>query len=453
LTKTDLYPAWRRIETVDKGHLSGLGHDLRVVPVSSVLRTHALLRADRDLNEESGVPALLAALQNDVLEASRAGALDRAIDDARRVIAQLRVPLEREAAVLRDPSQASAQEEELKAARERLQNLRGPGARWGQRLNDGFSELAAAVDYQLRSAIRGTLRETAEAIDAADPASRWDEMSTALQAEVARAVGEVSNRLVEGAGEIRAELAALIRDEATAEGQQSLPGLEVGELWSGKPITRSVVRAGVGMGFGALRGAQSGVLMLGLLGNLFNLALIGPVLLGGAVVFAGKSVLDERKRLLSQRRQEAHAAVRQYVDDVQFEVGTRMRDMIRELQRTIRDDVAARLEELQRTYVETATKLESAVKQSAATRSKRLAEVDDELRALTDLDDRLGRVGVAVASAAAAAAAAPRRASPPTDAEGRGAPAATAPSTATTATAAPAAPTAMREDAVQEGPL
>ena len=106
------------------------------------------------------------------------------------------------------------------------------------------------------------------------------------------------------------------------------------------------------MGFGALRGAQSGVLMLGLLGNLFNLALLGPVLLGGAAVFAGKSVLDERKRLLSQRRLEAHAAVRQYLDDVQFEVGTRMREMLRDLQRDIRDDAAARLEELQRTYAD-----------------------------------------------------------------------------------------------------
>jgi Dynamin family len=392
LSKTDLYPAWRRIEAADRAHLAARNLDPRIIPLSSVLRVAALARADPALNDESGIPRLLEALQGDVLEEARSGAVGRAINDGRRVIQRVRLPMEREAAALADPSRVAEMELELASARERLAILRGPAARWGQRLNDGFSELAASVDYRFRGVMRSTLRRAEDEIELVDPANGWDAMSVALQAGVATAVGEISADLVAGSRAIREELAQLIADDAVLSGEGSAPGLEVGDLWSGKPITQSGVKARVGMGFGALRGAQSGVFLLGMLGNLFSLAMIGPILLGGAAVFAGKSVLDERKRLLSQRRQEARVAVRQYVDDVQFEVGTRMRDLLRELQRDIRDDTAARLEELQRTYVDAATRLDAALKQDAATRARRGAELAEELKALAELDARLARL-------------------------------------------------------------
>jgi paraquat-inducible protein B len=116
---------------------------------------------------------------------------------------------------------------------------------------------------------------------------------------------------------------------------------------------------------------------------------MGPVLLGGAVIFAGKSIGDERKRLLGQRRQEARTAVRQYVDDVQFEVAKRLREMVRELQREIRDDIAGRLEELQRTLSETTAALERAARQGAEARAARIRRLEEELRALADLDHAL----------------------------------------------------------------
>ena len=44
VTKTDLYPQWRRIVELDRGHLARAGLDLPVIPVSSFLR----LRAAKD---------------------------------------------------------------------------------------------------------------------------------------------------------------------------------------------------------------------------------------------------------------------------------------------------------------------------------------------------------------------------------------------------------------------
>jgi Dynamin family len=390
LTKTDLYPAWRRILALDGEHLAQRGVGAAPLPVSSVLRAAALQRADRDLNDESGIPALLERLQTDVVDTVRAGAVGRTVRDARGVVAQLRLPLEHELAGLRDPSRRAPLEAELAASRGQLQALRGPAARWSQHLNDGFGDLASGVDYQLRSSMRGILREAEEGIEASDPADAWDGVARDLQAKVAAAVGSTFRQLIEGEAAMRAELAQLIRDEQLAiVADDRIAGIDVADLWSGRPITRSTVQAGVGMGFGALRGAQSGVLMLGMLGNLFNLAVIGPALLGGAAIFAGKSILDERKRQLSQRRQEARVAVRQYVDDVQFEVGTRIRDLLRELQRELREGVSGRLEELQRTYGESSGRLEAALKEDAAARANRVSEIEPELAAFADLERRL----------------------------------------------------------------
>lgn len=391
LTKTDLHPAWRRIEAADRAHLDTAGIAAVPVPVSSVLRAEALRSADRVLNDESGIPALLAALHAQVQAVARAGVGARAAGDGRRAIRQLSGPLERELAAIRDPSSAQRTESELRTARDRLAVLRGPAARWGQRLGDGFTELGSTIDYQFRGALRAIIREAEERIEASDPASGWEELATDIQAQVATAVGAVFDRLAGGTAELRDDLATLIDDRQIFHSDAVASGLDVAQLWARKPIARSAVKSSVGMGFGALRGAQSGVVMLGMLGSLFQLAVIGPALLGGAALFAGKSLFDERKRQVAMRRQEARQSVRQYVDDVQFEVGTRMRDLLRELQRALRDDVAGRVDELLRTNTEIATALDRTLKQDQATRIARVSELERELAALADLDRRLQR--------------------------------------------------------------
>ena len=59
LTKTDFYPAWRKILDLDQGHLQDARISLEILPVSSVLRRQASELGDDSLEEESGFPALL----------------------------------------------------------------------------------------------------------------------------------------------------------------------------------------------------------------------------------------------------------------------------------------------------------------------------------------------------------------------------------------------------------
>jgi hypothetical protein len=389
LSKIDLHPAWRQIAAANRDHLAQRGISTEPLAVSAVLRATAVARSDSNLNDESGIPRLLAALERDAFRSTASGAIGRAAEDGQRAIRQLSLPLERELAGLRDPAAADAVQADVAAARARLAELRGPAARWSQRLNDGFSDIAANADYGFRAAMRAISRQVDERIEARDPASGWEQLATRLQGDVAEAVGTTFRDLIDSAAALRQELGRLIRDDAIESSREIGQGIDVAELWSSKRVAGSVVKTGVGMGFGALRGAQSGVLLVGMLGNLLNLALMGPVLLGGAVIFAGKSIVDERKRLLGQRRQEARTAVRQYVDDVQFEVAKRLREMVRELQREIRDDIAGRLEELQRTLSETTAALERAARQGAEARAARIRRLEEELRALADLDHAL----------------------------------------------------------------
>ena len=79
VTKTDLYPAWRRIVELNRQHLAKAGIDLPIIPVSSFLR----LRAWRSpaLNEESGFAPLFDWLRAAVLEAAAKQAVAAAARD------------------------------------------------------------------------------------------------------------------------------------------------------------------------------------------------------------------------------------------------------------------------------------------------------------------------------------------------------------------------------------
>lgn len=66
LAKTDLYPDWRHIEQLDRAHLLNAG-EVPIFSVSSDLRLLAAELQDRDLNDESGFPALVAHLRREVL--------------------------------------------------------------------------------------------------------------------------------------------------------------------------------------------------------------------------------------------------------------------------------------------------------------------------------------------------------------------------------------------------
>ena len=132
-----------------------------------------------------------------------------------------------------------------------------------------------------------------------------------------------------------------------------------------------------------LRGGYMGMLMFGMIGTLVGFAsLINPLGIAAGVMMGAKSLGDERKKLVTRRQAEAKAAMRRYIDDVTFHAGKESRDMLRVLQRDLRDHFTALAEQLKRSLQESIQSAQKSVKASSEDRSARLKEIAVELAAL-----------------------------------------------------------------------
>ena len=114
-----------------------------------------------------------------------------------------------------------------------------------------------------------------------------------------------------------------------------------------------------------------------------------PVLLGVGALFGSMGLIDDRKRKVQMRRQAARSQVRQFLDDVQFEMGNQIGNLIREIQRDLRDEFGERITELVRTYTETAQRAQAAAQKSTQEQQQRGTEIDTSLKAFAVLDAAL----------------------------------------------------------------
>jgi hypothetical protein len=129
--------------------------------------------------------------------------------------------------------------------------------------------------------------------------------------------------------------------------------------------------------------------MFGMLGTVVGLPLINPFSVGAGLLLGGKGLTDERRRIATRRQSEAKAAVRRYVDDVIFQVGKESRDMLRRVQRDLRDHFTKRAEEMNRSLVASLQAAESSVKASTSQRERRLVEIPSELEHLETLQRKV----------------------------------------------------------------
>lgn len=392
MTKIDLYPEWRRIVALNAGHLERAGIAAQIVPVSSTLRQLALEEHDRSLNEESGFPALLEALRVGILEQAGKRAALEALSATRAAAEQMIVGYEAELAIINDPQSAAEELARLEDARERLNALRGAGSRWATVMNDGFAVLTSNVDYQFRSTMRGILRSTEDRIEEVDPAAEWDDITQRLQSDVAKAVEEAFNRIDDDVGALRDTIAAMLRDETTAlwASASGSISIDVGQMWTERTIENESMGAKVFKGLNAMRGSYMGLLMVGMLGNFVGLAMVTPVLIGAGVLFGGRQLIEERRRDVTRKRQQARTFVRQFVDDVQFEAGTRIRETTRDFQREMRDYFTDRIAELAQTYSEIVQQAQNSLKQDEAARAARKQDLTTRVEKLTELCRRVG---------------------------------------------------------------
>lgn len=390
LTKTDFYPAWRRIHELNLGHLRR-ELDLPMVPVSSALRLRAVATNDRQLNAESGFPELVTFITQRV----GGGAANRlATEAAAQVVAvcdQLEAQFRAERAALADPAEQQRVVDELNAVKQRVETLRTAAAKWNQTLNDGIADLTSDVDYDIRHRIRRVIEEADAAIEEIDPADSWPEMQSWLESRIAhellasyamlrdRATAlseEVGRHFLAASGEVldRIAIADPMRLVSAATSRVD-PRLDLEKMKVGK---QAMV---------ALKSAYGGALMFVMLGALTGVTL-GPLALGIGLVMGRRGLREEKKRQRAARQNQARNAVRRYCDEVSFVMSKDSRDTLRRIQRQLRDHYSGLAEQLARSNAEALQRATEASQRTQAERQKRIRDIDAELQRLAQLRQR-----------------------------------------------------------------
>jgi hypothetical protein len=131
-----------------------------------------------------------------------------------------------------------------------------------------------------------------------------------------------------------------------------------------------------------LRGGYSGMLMFGMLGTLVGFTMFNPISIGAALLMGKKTIGDERRRIVQKRQADAKTVLRRYIDDVTFHVAKDSRDMLRGVQRVLRDHFTQTAEQMKRSLQESLKAAEASVKSTKAERDARLSEIGAELSRL-----------------------------------------------------------------------
>ncbi|MGF7120166.1 dynamin family protein [Rhodococcus sp. BE178] len=394
ITKTDLYPHWRRIVDADRAHLQRAGIDVPLVPISSVLRSHALRLDDRSLHDESGFDALYAFLRGRVIEHAEGG-LRRAVShDVHSVVEHLMLALGSELAALRDPTKGAAAVAELQRAKTATEELHKKTSRWQQTLADGIADLASDIDHDLRDRLRQVTREAERAVDEGDPGKEWGELGEWLEEQIAQSVGD---NFV-WAHDRALWLAEVVAEHFADAGAVEMPQLDVADLdgvlepvvaladlESGRiGITQKVL---VGM-----RGSYGGVLMFGLITTLMGMTLLNPISVGAGVLLGTKAYRDDRDARVVKRRADAKVAIRRFTDDVSFQVGKESKDRLRLIQRLLRDHFTAIAEQTLRSLGDSLRAAQDAATVESTERAGRAAEVERQMQVLAELKDRAAQL-------------------------------------------------------------
>ena len=395
LSKTDLYPDWRRVEETDRAHLARVAPDIPLFPVSSDLRLEAARLQDSELNTESGFPVLITHLRNEIVGKAQRLQRRSVSQDLLSVTENLRLSLQSELEALENPEGTPRMIAELELARTEADELRKRSARWQITLNDGISDLIADMEYDLRDRLRRIQREAETAIDQGDPGPSWNEFSKWLEECAAAAISDTfvwtSERAQWLAAQVAEHFAAeevslpvmRVSDSGDAlDPVDAMPDMENGRI---NPMQKVLI---------GMRGSYGGVLMFGLLTGIFGMALINPLSVGAGLLLGRKAYREDKEARLKRRQGEAKALVRRQIDDVTFQVGKQLKDRLRLVQRSIRDHFTEIAEEHHRSLTDSVSAAQKAATTYALEKDVRIKDIKAELKKV----DALHRAAEVVAA-------------------------------------------------------
>jgi replication fork clamp-binding protein CrfC len=390
-TKTDLYPHWRQVVDANAEHLRRAGVSAPMIAVSSMLRSHAIALNDKELNEESNFPAIVAFLKDKVLSRENDRVRDHVVAEIRSAAEHLTLSVDSERSALNDPQTRDRLAADLERRKEEAQEALQQTALWQQVLNDGIADLTADVDHDLRNRFRVITAHTEKVIDGCDPSHHWAEIGTELENAVATAVGDNFVWAYQRAEALAAEVARTFV-EAGLEAVK-MPEISARDMGAGFAEFKSLANLEakpIGAGhkiITGLRGSYGGVLMFGMLTTFVGLGMINPLSVGGGLILGRKAYKEDMANRMLRIRGDAKMNVRRFVDDVQFVVSKESRDRLKGIQRQLRDHYRGIANQTTRSLNESLQATLAAAKLQENERNTRIRELERQLNILNQVTD------------------------------------------------------------------
>lgn len=330
LTKTDLYPQWRRILDVNQEFISAIDPDAVVLPASPQLRMAAVRTGDAELDRESGVPVMSWYLGTTLLAAARRSAIARTGVQLTEFIGAGITTVEQRVAVLEESAGLRDTQKVYEDMTVRVERLR--------------SEAPRRVRLELRSFVQATRNDLvnrfttaneaiAEFVNRTDPADEWPEIEASLHRAANRAMAEHMIFL-----HTRAEGVVTALVEAFGL-EQGLLQLDIGDAQLTNTVDPDLDKPDFTSSGGAARivdlsrgSVMTGSMTFGLAAILTG-GIAAVALAAGAAV--GTGVLSSRRektRDLTGRRNQALQVCRAWLSDARTVISAQADDMYKDLE-------------------------------------------------------------------------------------------------------------------------
>ncbi|OCB38361.1 Isoniazid-inducible protein iniA [Mycobacterium malmoense] len=399
-TKTDLYPHWREIVNANIGHLQRARVPMPVLPVSSLLRSHAITLNDKELNDESNFPAIVKFLSEEVLGRRNDQLRDQVLDEIRSAAEHLTLAVRSELAALGDADVGGRLTEDLEQRKREAEDALQQTALWQQLLNDGITDLTGDVDHDLRARFRAITEHAERVIDSCDPTRHWAEIGVDVENAVAAAVGDNFVWAYQRAKALAQEVARVFVEAglgavAMPELSAHAMGAEFGQLKSLARLESKPMGKGHKVVTG-MRGSYGGMVMVGMLSSVAGLGLFNPLSVGAGLVMGRMAYKEDRENRLLRARNEAKTNLRRFVDDVSFVVGKESRDRLKTIQRQLRDHYRGIANQATRSLNESLQATIAAARLEEAERDNRIRELERQLNILTQVTDNVDKLAPAV---------------------------------------------------------
>jgi len=395
-TKTDLYPHWRDIVKTNAGHLQRARVPMPVIPVSSLLRSHAVTLDDKELNEESNFPAIVKFLSEKVLSRETDRVRDAILAEIRSAAEHLTMSVGSELAVINDPGLRDRLGDDLERRKREALDALEQTALWQQTLNDGFTDLSTDVDHDMRARFRSLTEAIERQIDCCDPTRHWAEIGNDVEDAVATAVGDnfvwAYQRAEALADDVAGSFAAAGLDSVMSpELSARAMGAEFGRLKTLSELESKPAGKGQKVVTG-LRGSYGGVVMIGMLSSVAGLGLFNPLSVGAGLLLGRMAYKEDKENRLLRARAEAKTNVRRFVDDVSFVVGKESRDRLKTIHRRLRDHYRDIANEITRSLNASLQSTVAAAHVQEAERDNKVRELERQLNILNQVTDNADKL-------------------------------------------------------------